>query len=117
MFIFTVLLTGSRGCLLACIIFCVVYFVASGAYKKISILVGIILLFLLVWFVVLPLLPDEITWRLFTKESYLTSEASHNSRSSIWRIVISEVIPKMGIFGVGAGCSGEALEPYFGVIK
>lgn len=117
MFIFTVLLTGSRGCLLACIIFCVVYFVASGAYKKISILVGIILLFLLVWFVVLPLLPDEITWRLFTKESYLTSEASHNSRSSIWRIVISEVIPKMGIFGVGAGCSGEALVPYFGVIK
>lgn len=115
--LFCMLLTGSRGGLLAAVVVAIVFLLLTGAYKKAAYLIVFAILAFVVWYYILPSLPDFIRWRLFDSESYLLSEARETNRTHIWQSVFQSIIPQMPIWGLGAGCSGIALSGVYGYIK
>lgn len=115
--LFCMLLTGSRGCLMAAVVVVIVFLFLTGAYKKAAYLIVFAILAFVIWYYILPSLPDYIRWRLFDSESYLLSEAREASRTYIWKSVFRSIIPQMPVWGLGAGCSGIALSGVYGYIR
>ena len=113
--VFVLLLTGSRGGMFSTAVFFLAFFLFSKAYKKAGLLVGIAAVAIVVWQFVLPALPEEISARLF--ETDYGAEMDNGSRTSIWRIVLRGLLPKMAAYGVGAGCAPYALMEWFRRVK
>lgn len=112
------LLTGSRGGLLACFVFCFIYMLKSGILKKPSRSFIALLIFSLLYIMIVKYLPNDIISRLFSREGYLYQLAYQNQtqtqRLSIWHITINKVIVKRPIFGSGSGTASLLLTPYYG---
>ncbi len=115
--LFCMFLTGSRGGLFSVIAVIVAFLLLTKAYKKAAYVVLFVILAFIVWYYILPSLPERIRWRLFSSESYLISEANSENRTNIWQNVIHFVIPNMNIWGLGAGCPGIALSSVYGHIR
>lgn len=115
--LFCMLFTGSRGGLLSISVVAVAFLLLTRANKKVLYLALFGFLLLLIWFYVLPKLPERIRWRLFDSESYLASEAREEGRTAIWKNVFYFVLPDMHMWGLGAGCPGIALSSVYGHIR
>lgn len=59
-------------------------------------------------------LPSDLYNRLFTIENYTSHGAG---RTDIWDILFKDIIPDMGVFGLGAGCVSVKLTSYYGFAK
>ena len=115
--LFCMLFTGSRGGLLSIAIVAIAFLLLTRANKKILYMAVLGLIILIVWFYVLPRLPERIRWRLFDSESYMLSEAREESRTGIWRNVFTYILPNMKLWGIGAGCSSLALSSVYGHLR
>lgn len=111
---FLFLLTGSRGGLLGLLAFFIAYLIFNKAYKKIYVLIGAIVAVVIIWFVVAPMLPEDIYNRLFNNTDFTGSEATGSGRVEIWVTLVTKIVFKNFFIGVGAGCVPRALGEYFG---
>jgi O-antigen ligase len=113
---FLFFLTGSRGGLLGVLAFFVTYLILNKAYKKFSVMFGAIVILAVIWFVILPMLPEDIYNRLFN-DNFVGEGSTGSGRTIIWEILFTKIVPENFIMGVGAGCSPVALRQYFGYLK
>lgn len=109
-----ILLTGSRGALLSIVIMIVVYYFGSGKIKKASALLGGAFLILILFIVLRKYIPSDLLDRLFNLSNYTLGGAG---RTTVWGIVIKNIIPHMGILGLGAGCASLKLTSFYGFAK
>ena len=111
--VFNMLLTGSRGGIIGLLIMLLFYFITSRMYKNISIMFGVIILGFILWRFVIPLLPSEMIIRMFNLRNY-SYQLTGSGRTEIWQTFIQNVMPRMGLFGLGAGCASVSLVSFFG---
>lgn len=108
--LFIVLMTGSRGALLAfgtgILILIRKYFKNSKITNVIKIILGSIL----VGIVIFQFIPKEIMLRYFGEDSFSKDLISQKSRTFIWRDTINYLIPERPILGYGSGNSSVAME-------
>lgn len=110
----SVLMTGSRGGLLSLLAMVHVYLFFAGVFKRTYVF---FLTFLMVFCIVhfLPdFLPETLRRRMFSIDSYTSGGAG---RQSLWEIAVFDIVPKIGLFGFGAGTSGIKMQEHIGYIK
>ena len=105
MFLYIILLTGSRGALLGVFSFVIVLAFCSQKGKKARTIIGLLTVLVLAYFVVLPMLPEYIQQRLFQNDSYTRTINAHENRGTFWKLALTEIFPKHPLLGVGAGCT------------
>ena len=111
------LLTGSRGGLLSLAVFLIAYFAIGGYWKKVSRAIVFLILLVAITKIVISVLPQELLWRLFSRESYQMAATSSGQRGTIWRHVIFDAIPNMKPWGYGSGCSFTGIIDFYGYRK
>lgn len=109
--LFFIFLTGSRGGFLSIIVLLVSYYFLSGMYKRASAVLGTAILLIGLIYLLRSYLPGDLFERLFTVSNYTANGAG---RTYIWEIVIRDILPKTGFFGLGPGCVSVSLTSYFG---
>lgn len=110
-FTYALLLTGSRGGMLAMLMFVGAYLLQGNWREKWSKLLLLGIVVATAYFVLVPLLPDTLRLRMFSVESYTGTGAG---RTEIWKTVITKVLPDSWLLGNGAGCVCVRLIPYYG---
>lgn len=111
--LYAILLTGSRGCLVAIILaVCSIVFLSSNN-KKIKAFVGLLVIAIFAYFIILPLLPEFIINRLFDDASYRNTINAKENRIGFWRLAFTEIIPQRFPIGVGSGCTPLWLGHFF----
>lgn len=115
--LFFTLLTGSRGGLLSIAVMVFTYLIVGGYIKKPLRACGFGLLLAGIILVVLKYLPQELTLRLLSRESYQSAMESSGQRGAIWRHIIYEIVPSMKPWGLGSGCAPAALYKFYGYYK
>ena len=113
-FTYALLFTGSRGGMLAMLMFVGAYLLQGNWREKWSKLLLLGIVVATACFVLVPLLPDTLRLRMFSVESYTGTGAG---RTEIWKTVITKVLPDSWLLGNGAGCVGVRLIPYYGFRK
>ena len=111
---FIIFMTGSRGGFLSIIVILVSYYLVSGMFKRASAILGTIALLFLLFFLLKSFLPADLFKRLFSVENYTSHGAG---RTNVWQIVLREVVPHMGLLGLGAGCVSVKMTAYYGFAK
>lgn len=111
---FMILMTGSRGGLLSSIVVLVAYYIVSGMFKRASAILGTAILVLGLFYFLRSYLPIDLFNRLFTITNYTTNGAG---RTSVWEILLRDIVPEMGLFGLGPGCVSLRLTSYYGFAK
>lgn len=111
--LYMILMTGSRGALVAILVSVLVFVFFSSGEKRLRLLLLMIAAFALAYFVVLPMLPEHIQARLFDSESYKNTANAEENRVAFWRLAITEIFPKRPVLGVGAGCVPIWLGKFF----
>lgn len=112
--VFMIFMTGSRGGLLSVLVILVSYYLFSGMIKRVSAIIGTVLLLAILFFVLQSYLPVDLFNRLFSVENYTSTGAG---RTIVWQTVFRGIVPNMGLFGVGPGCVSKSLASYYGVEK
>lgn len=105
LFLFIILLTGSRGALLGVFAFVLAFAFFSQKGKRARTIIGVLALLVLAYYVVLPLLPEYIQKRLFNNDSYVKTMNANENRTAFWKLAFTEIFPKHPVLGVGAGCT------------
>ena len=113
LFAYMILLTGSRGALLSMLLFLMVYILFSQGRKRVRLLVCALIALVIAYFVILPLLPENLRSRLFDNDSYTRTINSEENRIAFWKLAFTEICPKNPILGVGAGCTPLWLGKFF----
>lgn len=113
LFLYVILLTGSRGALLGMFTFTFVYIFFSEGQNRGRTLVIVLAGLVLAYFVVLPLLPEYIQTRLFNNDSYMNTINAQENRVAFWRTAFTEIFPKHPLLGVGSGCTPLWLGKFF----
>lgn len=111
--LYLILMTGSRGALMAILFAVLVFVLFSPGEKRLRLIVIMIVAATLANFIVLPMLPENIQARLFDNESYTHTMNSENNRMAFWKCAFTEIYPKNPIVGVGSGCVPIWLGKYF----
>lgn len=112
-----VIATGSRGAALAFAASMVVGGLSLFSSKqrrewfRLGLLIGVSLL------VIFILAPKAAWERVVSPESYTQDLASYGSRSDIWKVIFSYVLPNIPPWGIGSGCAPVVLVDYFGLMK
>ena len=109
-----ILFTGSRGGLISLVGMVLFYLFIRrnkqrGTMAILQAITAVVLFSLITYY----LLPEALMERLFTFSSY----EGDRGRPIIWLTIINYVIPNMGLLGVGAGCEGLAIRPFYGMVK
>lgn len=112
--VFTLLMTGSRGGFFSLLVILVSYYFVSGMYKRASAILGTAILLAIMFFLLRSYLPTDLFNRLFTLTNYTTTGAG---RTTVWQILFRDIIPEMGVFGLGPGCVSIKLTSYYGFAK
>ena len=112
--IFMVFMTGSRGGFLSVLVILTSYYFLSGMYKRASTILGTAILIVGVFFFLRNFLPVDLFNRLFTIDNYTTNGAG---RTSVWDILLHDIIPDMGPLGLGPGCVSVKMTGYYGFAK
>lgn len=88
--VYTVFLSGSRGGLLAVLMTITAFalFYPKGLWKKLTVLLLLLVSVLLLWFALRPLLPQMIVERMSVQE-VISSGGTH--RADIWRSMLGEI--------------------------
>lgn len=112
-FLFVVLMTGSRGGLLGicAFVFICVFFAQKG--KRTRTIISMVALLIFAYFFVLPYLPEHIRNRLFKNDSYMNTMNAHENRGAFWKLGITKIFTSNPLLGVGAGCVPIMLGRYF----
>lgn len=112
------LLTGSRGGLLACSMFGIIYMFKTGVLKKPRKIILYLLILVAIYYLISKYLPKELVSRLFTSEGYIyqlaLNDQTQTQRLSIWSITLTKIIPNNIIKGTGSGTAPLLLTPYYG---
>ena len=112
-----ILLTGSRGAILAVGTALLVLINAQAREKKYGVILGM-LVFAGIAAVYLPIvLPEHIYSRIFGYEKYAEVMSVEGDRIDIWTHVILDLFPESPIFGYGAGNASNALANFYGRVK
>lgn len=111
--LYMILMTGSRGALVAILFSVLVFVFFSSGEKRTRLLLMMVVAFALAYFVVLPMLPEHIQARLFDNESYTGTINAEENRVAFWKLGITEIFPKRPLLGVGAGCVPIWLGKFF----
>lgn len=124
-----ILLTGSRGAMIACG-FTFLYYVinnfkmnhAAASYgeyvpARFKTLFKFLLIGCIIFFIIIPLLPEHISERLLGENAIIGEFVERRGRTEIWEIIFSRIIPEMPAWGYGSGCSGIILAPFWGCVK
>lgn len=104
-FLFIILMTGSRGGLLASFLFVLTFAFFSQKGKRAKTMIAVVAMLVIAYYVVLPMLPDSIQQRLFDNKSYKNTIDSEHNRVAFWKLGITKIFPQNPILGVGAGCT------------
>ena len=114
---FIFMLIGSRGALIA--VFLGISYIVFYTYNKTnkSNLIFFIVLVFIIYNFILNYLPGDLIRRLFTVDSYIGDIGVYDSRSGIWKNIITYVVPNMPLWGYGAGVPGYILIDFYGYIK
>lgn len=113
-FLFIILMTGSRGALLATFLFVLTFAFLSQKEKRVKTMIAVVAMLVIAYFVVLPLLPESIQERLFDDKSYKNTIDSEHNRVAFWKLGLTRIFPQNPIWGVGAGCTPLWLGRYYG---
>ena len=112
--VFFIFMTGSRGGMLSILMILVSYYILSGMYKRATTIIGTALLLVVLIYFLKSYLPADLYNRLFTLKNYTSNGAG---RTGVWEILFSDIIPNMGILGLGPGCVSNKLVSYYGFAK
>ena len=111
--ILMILMTGSRGGLLSVLMFLISYNIVSGMFKRASAVFGTAIILIGLFFILKSYLPADLYDRMFSASNYTTG----SGRTGVWEILFKNVVPNMGIFGLGPGCVPIKLFTYYGRLK
>jgi len=110
-FLYLILLTGSRGAMLS--IFLIIAYYAIQNFK-LKTVVNIIIIAIIFFLIILPLLPEAISQRLWGIGAFSNDFNTKDTRVDIWMTIYAKVMPDFSFFGNGAGSGGIILAKYFG---
>ena len=112
-----ILLTGSRGGILAIGIALLVLINAYVKKKRFGILLGMLVLAGIAAMYLPGALPEHIYSRIFSYAKYREVMILEGDRIDIWSHVILDLFPEAPILGYGAGNSSIALIEFYGRVK
>jgi len=112
--LFVCLGTSSRGAVVSIAAMLLTLLMFVHARTKVKIILIIVAIILIIPKIATDFLPVELYSRIFSIENYLRETGEMGARYRIWEYCIVDILPKSGIFGLGAGCSPVALLPYMG---
>ena len=109
-------MTGSRGGLLAAIVF-ILIMTLYGKRNKFMRILGVVAVAALVVFVVAPnVLPENIYNRLFLGDSYQSTMDSEKDRVAIWTYCYETLVPNIKFYGYGSGVPPYLIGPHFDML-
>jgi O-antigen ligase len=114
--LFSIFMTGSRGAFLAVIVGLIsllFFFNKKPFFSKLLFTSTFIILIL----IIINIIPESIYQRIFRLENYTRDFDSYGSRTSIWIIMVTKIIPNILPLGLGSGMVPYELLHYFGQIK
>ncbi len=114
---FTLLLTGSRGGMLAFATFLLAYFGADFLKTRNKKRVILFICIVLVVLIAATFLPTEIFARLFYEDSYNALIEQEGNRVVLWGRCFTELVPNMPLWGWGSGNNTTKLSEIFGQTK
>lgn len=110
--LYGVLITGSRGAIVALaipLVFFGIFYKNIRFIKKIFFLAGIVML----TYFVLQVLPENIVARVFDLESYGRETAESGTRTDIWLTAIKNIVVDMPVWGYGTGVAPLVMSQFF----
>lgn len=109
--LFSILITGSRGAMLATF-FALIYYSLNNL--KLNKIVYLLLTVIIFYFAVLPFIPDFISQRLWGKGALTNDFGARDTRIDIWSTLLTDIFPENPLFGSGSASGGHLLSRYFG---
>jgi len=108
--LFIVLLTGSRGAMIASIITLIVFSLYNFKIKTVISIVSILIIF---YFFAYQFLPEYITHRLWGEGAISGDFRTRDTRVDIWSTLFKYALPDLSVIGNGSGSGGLVLSKYF----
>lgn len=112
-----ILYTGSRGGIIALAIMTFVFLLLERAYRRISYIVFFLALVFIFLRFVLPAMPQNLIDRLGLQRIMNDMSTNERQRGFLWYYAITNVIPSMRPWGVGAGCAPLTMSSIYGSPK
>lgn len=111
--VYIIFLTGSRAGVLA--LLGVLFFVLQKhmSARRLGTFLAIIILIVVSIFLLLQILPDHITGRLFNIDNYREVATKEGDRIDIWKNLFTRVFPKSPIWGYGIGNAALAMSDVY----
>ena len=113
---FLLLLTGSRGGLVAVATWILILSTVKRRGRLFRILVIGLFVFSIIYIIAPLVLPSSVYLRLFTSDSYMSTIASEKNRVAIWTYCFEALVPRMKMWGYGAGVPPYMIGSYFGYL-
>lgn len=114
--LYAIFMTGSRGALLGFVVALVSFLFLKRFYRNAAIVVALVAVLTVVWFVIVPILPDDIRMRLFTVEGFTNALYTQGQRGELWNVALNMVIPNQPLWGYGTDCGHYLIGVNYGSV-
>ena len=108
--LFLILITGSRGALIAIVVGLIYYTYKNIKFKT---FIYLFLLVIIFYLIILPFIPEAVTDRLWGQGAYTNDFGVKDTRVDIWSAIYYNVFPNLSVIGNGSGSGSILLSKYF----